>query len=275
MSDPTYVQQCPVCGAAQAESLLCHADTVRLEQALGDVRSVVEDLDIALSKQARIGTPGRGGLARERNPIHLGAMEAADTLGNVLTTWARDVAVGHIPPVPAWMLPPSVSAARILLSRIDAIRRHPEVTELLDEITDAVEQARRAVDRPADRMYLGQCMAAFPDEDGIDVTCYEEIWAKVDAHETVCRVCGITHEVAERRGGLLERAKPLIVTVKQAAEYMGEVGGITVNAKTIRTWIERGKLADHSGGEGERTIRLGDLFQLLADKSEAKTRTAA
>jgi hypothetical protein len=264
---------CPVCNCEQPDGLLCHNDTTKLERALGDVRWIVTELDTAASKQARIGNPsGGGGLARERNPISWGAVEAADTLGNVLTTWARDI--GQRDDI--WRInAAAVSASYVLLGNIDAIRRHPAVAELVDEVVDAVEQARRAIDRPADRVYLGQCLSVIPGApDGDGIECYEEIWGKVDAHEVTCRVCGVTHEVAERRAGLLDRARPLIVTVKQAAEYMGEVGGITVNQKTIRSWIERDKLADHSGGVGERTIRLGDLLELVLDKSEVKARAA-
>lgn len=296
--------QCPVCTAAQAESLACHACTSRLERALGDVRSLVTELDTAKSKQARIGNPsGGGGLARERNPISWGAVEAADTLGNVLGTWLRDVG-GELPapkrriyrmatspyrgpfcmecdhpscermrfyvtePAPH----PVIAASMSLLRSVDAIRRHPAVAELIDEITDAVEQARRAVDRPADRMYLGQCLTVLPGPDGVDVECYAEIWARVDATQTSCRTCGITHEVLERRSGLLIRAADVIVTAKQASEYIGEVGGITVNQKTIRTWMDRQRLPLRPGPTDERHFRLGDLLTILAEQA---TRTAA
>ncbi len=164
---------CPVCRAEQAEGLLCHEDTSRLERELGDVAAIVAELDVTLSKQARIGNAGPSGLARERTPINVGAMTVADDLQNTLTTWARDVGTGHLstpyPPRPV------VHAAFALLRRIPEIRRHPAVVELFDEVTDAIAQARRAVDRPGNRtiIFVGPCPEARP-EGGI---CDGEVYA--------------------------------------------------------------------------------------------------
>ena len=254
---------CPSCGCEQGAGLLCARETDLLEKALGDVRWIVTELETTLSKQARMGTPGKGGLARERNPIHLGALEASDTLGNVLTTWARDVGqfelLGHERG--------PIFASAFLLGSINDIRKHPAVEELLDEVTDAIEQARRAVDRPADRMYLGQCMVELPGEDGELVTCYAELWARPDASEVTCKVCGVTHAVAERRAWLLARAADMLVTVKEASRYIGDVGGMTVTESSIRGLIHRKRL----GYRAETTtFRLGDLLEVLADKREEK-----
>jgi hypothetical protein len=259
---------CPVCSATQPDGLLCHVCTTKLERALGDVRWIVSELDVTASKMARIGNPSGGGLARERNPISWGAVEAADTLGNVLTTWAREVAPDlWAPGEPRSNDEPLTSSARILLRHIDPIRRHPAVAELLDEITDAVEQARRAVDRPADRQYLGQCLAVLPDEDGDDVECFEEIWARVDAHEAVCRVCGVTHEVAERRSSLLDRARPMVVTAREAAGWIGQFGDVVATENSIRNWADRGLFKVHPGPWGKRQFTLGALLDYLTSRN--------
>lgn len=259
---------CPVCGAQQAEGLLCHTCTTALERDLGDVTALVAELDVTLSKQARIGGGGAGGLARERTPIDVGAMQAADNLGNVLTTWARDV---NPSPLRATLGDDKSSraSASILLLHIPAIRRHPAVVELVDEITDAVRQARRAVDRPADRIYLGQCMVETPDADGRQVTCLAELYARPNATEVVCRVCGVEHEVGERRAWLLQRARDMIVTVREASLYLGEVGGIKVSQSSIRGDLHRGRLAYRPGVV--HGIRLGDLLEVVLDEGERKS----
>ncbi len=257
---------CPVCRAEQAEGLLCHEDTSRLERELGDVAAIVAELDVTLSKQARIGNAGPSGLARERTPINVGAMTVADDLQNTLTTWARDVGTGHLcapyPPSPA------VHAAFALLRNIDAIRRHPAVAELFDEVTDAIAQARRAVDRPADRIYLGQCLVETPDEEGRVVTCLEEIWARADAHEVQCRTCGVTHEVMERRRWLLLKAQDMLFTVRDASHMLGDVGGIEVTQARIRGYLHRGRLVYRPGGT---MIRLGDLLAIVVSEGEKRS----
>ena len=260
------MKTCPICQCEQSEGLLCHSDTSALERELGDVAALVAELDISLSKQARIGGGGKGGLARERIPINVGAMQAADVLANVLATWVIDVCGED------WPLGPragSASFSRDLLSHIPEIRRHPAVVELLDEVTDAIRQARRAVDRPADRQYLGQCLMETPDEEGRQVTCLAELYARPDASEVTCKVCGTEHEVGERRAWLLKRAEDMIVTVREASSYLGEVGGIRVSQASIRGYLHRGKLAYRPGVENG--IRLGDLLTVVLDEGERKS----
>jgi hypothetical protein len=239
---------------------MCHTDTLRLERALGDVAAIVRDLDVTISKQAKIGNAsGPGGLARERSPLNWGAVSVADDLQNTLTSWARDVAPQWRANYPA---APSITASRILLFHIDAIRRHAAVNELVDEITDAVEQARRVVDRPADRVFLGACLAEFE-----GVTCTEDIYAKAGAGTATCKVCGVTHDVGERRAWLLEQAADRLFTVREAAQMMGSVGGIKVTEASIRGYVHRGRIAYHT----TKLIRLGDLLAVVLGESERKS----
>jgi hypothetical protein len=199
--------------------------------------------------------------------MNVGAMQATDDLTNTLTTWARDI-VGDVGGTPAKR--PAVVAAWALLSEIPAIRRHPAVVELVDEITDAIRQARRAVDRPADRVYLGQCYVETPDEDGRQVMCLAEIWARPNASEVRCQVCLHEHPVSERRAWMLKRAEDTIVTVKEASFLLGEVGHITVSQASIRGYLHRGKLAYRAPVEAKR-FRMGDLLAVVLDESERRS----
>lgn len=288
--------QCPVCFAEQAAGLLCSNCTDRLEHDLGDIVAIVAELDVTISKQARIGSGGKGGLARERMPLNVGAMQVADDLQNTLTTWARDVGgewqpdqdrlvvarakaqpfvgpfhrqcphpscdrmrVVLIDPAP----PMLTQVAAYLLSNIEVIRKHAAVDELADEITEAIRRARQVVDRPADRQYLGTCLAEFE-----GVTCTEEVWARPGAKEVTCRVCGVCHEVAERRAWLLKRAEDMLCTVKEASSYLGEVGDIRVTEASIRGYLHRGKRLAYR--PGTNLIRLGDLLAVVLDDSERK-----
>jgi hypothetical protein len=241
---------------------------------LGDVTSIVAELEVTLSRQAKIGSAGKSGKgwAREKLPINLGAIEAADVLTNTLTTWARDVAeVGFLA---EHSTSPTRAAARILLNHIPEIRRHPAVVELVDEISDAIRQARHAVDRPADRVYFGACYSETPDEDGRLITCVEEIWASPAATEVTCRVCATEWEIAERRAWLLKRAEDMLVTVAYASTYLGEIGRITVTQDRIRGYIRREKIAYRAPVEARR-FRLGDLLAVVLDESEKAERKSA
>ncbi|MCW2902286.1 MAG: hypothetical protein JWO67_4551 [Streptosporangiaceae bacterium] len=252
---------CPLCGCEQAEGLLCHAETTKLERELADVHAIVGELDITLSKQARIGSGGKGGLARERMPIHTGAMQVHDDLQNTLTTWIRDITDDTWRP--GIGVDATTAAAGHLLLEITAIRKHPAVTEMVDEITDAIRQARRVIDRPADRIFVGPCYAEFE-----GVTCTEDLYARPGAGEVRCKTCGVTHAVAERRSWLLEQARDRLFTVREAAQMMGDVGGITVTEDRIRGYLRRNRIAYRP----ETTmIRLGDLLTVVLDDGERRT----
>ena len=97
-----------------------------------------------------------------------------------------------------------------------------------------------------------------------------ELYARPGADAVTCRECGITHNVADRRDHLMAQAKPLIVNVKQASQYLGWFGDVVVNQKTIGTWCTREQLPVYLGVG--RRIRIGDLLDLIADKAEKKTR---
>jgi hypothetical protein len=262
---------CPVCGCGSVDSLLCHADTSALERELGDVAAIVAELDVTLSKQARIGNAsGPSGLARERTPVNWSSSDPRWVLGNVLSTWARDVSGETWRPTQTEAMVrggATKSAARFLLSEVPLIRRHPAVEELVDQITDAVRLARRTVDRPTDRQYLGTCLMENRDDHGHMVTCLEEVWARPGASEVQCKVCGTDHPVVERRAWLLKKAEDMLCTVREASSYMGEVGHIMVTQSAIRGYIHRGKIGYRSGN----LIRLGDLLAVVVDEGERRT----
>lgn len=251
---------CPVCTADQPEGLLCHNDTTKLEQALAEVPWLVDQLAITISKQAKIGVQASGSApARERNPINYGALTVADELGNTLTTWTRDIGGQH----------GSINySARYLLNNVPAIRKHPAVEELVDEIHDAIKRAHRCVDRPADRIFLGPCNGETPDNEGRLITCLEDLYCRPDAHEARCRTCGSEHDVDARRTWLLGEAADRIVTAREAAQLIGTVGHIDVNATRIRNWLNRKQLPTRPGPTEEKHFRLGDLLILLAEKQE-------
>src|SRR5205085_1202577 len=96
-----------------------------------------------------------------------------------------------------------------------------------------------------------------------------ELYARPTASEVTCRVCGSEHEVGERRAWLLQRAQDMIVTVREASQYLGEIGGIKVSQASIRGYLHRGKLAYRPGVTNG--IRLGDLLTVVLDESERRS----
>lgn len=286
---------CPSCGCHQPDGLLCHEDSSALETMFAAVPELVDQLQVAISKQAKVGAAGKGGLARERSPINFGALAVRDALMVELATWAQDVSaqtwqpvgdrivvaraktVPHIGPFhdqcqhptcermrTSWVDPAPavvVQATAYLANQIDAIRKHPAASEIVSGVGRVVKDAFRCIDRMQDRKYLGQCMADVEGE-----TCYAEIWARPGANQTTCPACRGVHDVFARRAWLLEEAADMLFKVPEAARLMGEVGGIHVTQARIRGYIHRGRIAYKAG----TMIRLGDLLAVVLDDSERK-----
>jgi hypothetical protein len=228
---------CPSCGAPQVDGLLCYDDAIAVETMLAAIPELAHQLDVAISKQAKVATGGKAGKgsAHERSPVNWDAVAVRDALLTEFALWAGD---------------------------INDIRRHPQVSEIVVGIGRAVKDAYRTIDRMQDRQYLGQCMA---EDDG--AVCHAELWARPGAHQLTCSQCGTVHEVGARRAWLLEQAAGLLCTVKEASRYVGEVGGIRVTEASIRGYIHRGRIVYHSG----KMLRLGDLLAVVLDESERRS----
>lgn len=286
---------CPICSAPQVHGLTCHACTSAIERDLSDLPAIVDELHVTLARQARIGVAGRTAAPpRELWAYHPGASATLDDLTNTLTTWARDIAgenaVGSamvyrsrdalavgpfhlrcphdscriMRTTVTKISHPAVVAARALLSSINDIRAHPAAAELMDEVHNAVTTARHAVDRPADRKFVGPCL-----HDEAGVVCQEDLYARHGADLVRCRVCGTEHPVIERRAWLLEQAADRLFTVREAAQMVGDVGGIKVTEASIRGYIHRtGNALAYR--PGTKLIRLGDLLAVVVAAAEER-----
>lgn len=176
------MKTCPVCTRDQTDGLLCSRSarnrsdegcTEHLERQLADVPNLIDELNTTISRQTRIdGTtttetrPQRAedetvasGLVHERLLPHMGAIQAADDLAQALTHWARNI-TGYTWKPAQHLGNPTADAAAALLAAdsIQAIRRRPDVLEIVEGITDAIYAARRMTDQPAvRRVDVGPC----------------------------------------------------------------------------------------------------------------------
>lgn len=223
---------CPSCGAETDDGLLCGTDTAALTTMLAAVPALVEQLNVAASKQAKVSTGGKAGKgsAHERSPVNW------DAVAN------RDALVAEADWIRGWP--------------IAEIRRHPMAPEMVSGLGKAVKAAYGAIDRARDRQYLGQCMY---EEDG--ATCHAELWARPGARSVTCSQCEQVHDVDERRVWLLAQAADMLVTVKEASQYVGHIGHVSVSQAAIRGYLHRGRIGYKTG----TLIRLGDLLTVLVE----------
>lgn len=233
-------QVCPSCGCFQPDALLCHEDTSAIETMLAAAPQLVDELQVAINKQAVIGDGGKAGKgsAHERSPVNWGAVAVRDALLVELALWGND---------------------------IDAIRKHPQAAEIASGIGKAVKNAYRCIDRMQDRQYLGQCLA---EENGL--ICHAEVWVKPGAHQVKCSQCHTVHDVPDRRASLLQQAEDLIVTPKEASNYIGEVGEIKVGQQQIRNYVDRKRIPKRPSADGLMRLRMGDLLEILRRDTETR-----
>jgi hypothetical protein len=238
----TTTTTCPSCGCAQPDGTLCHADSDALTTLLAAAPTLLAELDLAASRQARttLTAPGGKGSAHERNPVDWTATQARDALETELAICGTDTT---------------------------AVRRHPAAGRMLHTLATAITHAYRAIDRTPDRHYLGTCGA----RDG-NLTCTAELWAHPGARTMTCTRCRTRHDVTERQTLLLHAARNHLATATDIANALTTLDH-PITAARIRKWKQRGRLLERP--EGSKLYRLGDVIDLLAhDHDRRGTATA-
>lgn len=123
-----------------------------LSEKLGTVPSLVEDLAITVTRQARIQRSGLGKPRRQRPgsrlPFHIAAAEAEDALHNALTTWVRFVCEerqivyrGH---------DDDITLSRWLRKHMVSLALTAGSEDAFDDLVGKIDECRKVVDLPPD-----------------------------------------------------------------------------------------------------------------------------
>lgn len=254
----------PWCSNPTADAAVCALCLGRLRADLVEVAELVNELD---NQVARLGTTGTWVGSRSAEfglPFNLGAAEVRDDLRNTLSTWVRDLWETHGPrrQAPSAVdelvhddldLDDTVPEMAAWLRRHPSwVADHPAAGELVDEILDAVERVRRAVDLAPERLYCGPC----PD-------CGAELNARPDRAMIVCRECESRHDVELLRAGLLNAVREEYATAAEAARALPRLLGRELSVNTVRTWARAGKLTRRIRDErGRPRYQLGEVIDL-------------
>lgn len=245
MNEPCAVDWCdrPV-----GDGYVCQHCADRLERALGDVGALWEELDTVLTKQARYAAAEfrRGEQALPFNDV---ASEIGWVLRNTLSTWCRLIAEERGKELPEDN-PPAV--ARWLLSHTLWLRHQRAGHEAIEEIKAAVDAVRKAVDRPAPRIYAGPC----PD-------CAKDMYGRPGAESVECRPCGVTYTVKVRVEWMRSELHGKLVTAREAIALLGRMG-LPLSQKTIEKWYQRKRLTSGSDDRDGKRLYLFDDVWLLA-----------
>lgn len=251
---------------------MCGLCLGRLDGDLADVADLAEELDTTIARQARVGMPVGSRTAEVGLPYNDGAAEVGRDLRSVLSTWVRELWETHGP------RRVTRTAANVEVAELDPLdlddtlaelaawlRRHPSWIEshaaggeLVDEITDAVERARRAVDLAPARVYCGPC----PD-------CDADLYARPDRELVRCRECETRYEVDALRAALLDAARGHLGTAAEIARALPRLLGRELSANSLRTWARNGKLARREpDAQGRPRYLVGDVIDLAATTAQ-------
>lgn len=226
------------CGACTGETnvKLCHNHTTDLETQLAHVDDVVDCIRTTIERRD-VGGPsiGRGGPSGSRPPINLDALEKYEQLRAVITGWAASLQGRTF-----YALVKTEEAASYLYSNIPTIRTTEWAYELLDELTDAMTQARAATDRALDRISLGPC-----------TDCGDTVTAITGATLGRCRTCGARVDVREHQRILIVSSWHIQAPLPSILRALKQSGHLNIPQKRVEHWVQRGTLL--SAGEGKFT----------------------
>ena len=250
---------CPPCGTTTTRLL----QSVQDELIPGPPRRVIPglatDLDTAITRETNFGTSGASG----ETPVlfNTSASEARTVLLSALATWTALIAEQRGLPHPAYLLR---DLAAFLEHQVTWLRAQAAGAEALEEITAALRNATRVIDRPADRKYAGPCTTK---------GCEGEFIAYDQARLARCRDCTATVELTARQAELLEQANDMLLTAPQLEKALGGLG-TEVRAKRIHEWCARDRLTNR-GTPDRPMYRVGDVRHLAALAAACKGKAVA
>lgn len=242
------------CDLPVVEGHVCMTCTRRLERALGDIPALTEELDTILAKQARYADPEGGG-SEPPMLFDTAASELGWVLRNTLATWCRLIGEERGKELPGNDTPPAM--ARWLLNHVEWLRHHRAGHEAVDEITSVVSQIRKAIDRPAMRIYVGPCSE-----------CETDMYGRPDSTTIKCKGCGQEADVNERWQWMQGQMDGRYVTAREGAALLSRFG-IPIQQKTIDKWRERGHIEEREelDDQGRRVY----LFEHLMTRASENT----
>lgn len=238
----------PVADLAHVCAHCAHPFTLDLQ----DVPALDAELDVTVSKLARIGSGG-GRSSEPRMPVNLDADVHGRRLKAVLGSWADLIADQRGIPAPLDGLAP---VSRWLLGHVTWLRHHPAGADCVVEVRDAVRGVRRAIDRPQERLYAGTCACGTP------------LYAKPGAAQVTCGACATpdnhaAYDVAERRNRMLAELQDMQLPAADIARALTSLIRPIAPA-LLYTWVSRQRLTPCGADRhGRALFRVGDVADLM------------
>jgi hypothetical protein len=265
---PTTNTGCQVCSAPTGDAgQLCRTHTDDLTRDLQTVPDLVQELEITRTRQARITAEKHGGRSAERPlPWNEHAAACASDLNTTLNAWALDtsrLAEDERDHLDEHHYTDTTAIAAWLTRNLPTLRQHQEAGQAFDELTHAIREARRAVDRPLERIFAGQCLEEH--EDGW--VCREDLYAAPGKTTATCKVCGARHDMAKRREWMLACIEDQVAYSGLLAGLVSNLG-VQIGSSTIRRYASAGRIKVISVDAKRRPLyRIGDVLDVFLKRA--------
>lgn len=245
---------------------------VRYEQDLRtDTRpSLYELLIDTLTRRDHTGSDSIGavsGASKYEVDFHAKAAELKDTIDELITTWAVDVAARHGRQLTATTIR---GAAAWLAKEPKLLAAHPDVATFADQLHKVVRSVKKVIDRDPEKVFLGQCGGQVTAEGGATM-CEADIYAPPGRDVVQCQACGAVWDVRWRRDRLLSAVDDQLATPPEIARALSKLGQpVTVNV--IYGHIHRGNLTRHPphplDDRQRPRYRVGEVRAILSSTTD-------
>lgn len=252
--------QVPGCDRLAGDAYVCPTCVESWEVQLGNMTSLVEDLEIAMRKQARFGD--QTGIRSVEPPLpfdmraayHLSILRAelAGQVSLIASIYGLKTPAPNIVAMSRWLLCQAGRVATVV--RAAPLEGAPDNgADLVSGLDAAYRNAVRAIDTPVRAKYVCVCS-----------TCGLSVWSPGAVAKCAC---GRVYDVDAEHEARMEAARDYLVTISEAATLA------KVPFSTVQFWADpkRGNRLEICGErDGARLVRFGDV----ADLASARDRTA-
>lgn len=235
---------------------------------------LVRDLVLTLTRQGVTGAGGVSKAAVEPLPWDERAQVAHERLNKAIEEAFQAVVRDRGWPYGVGFVDVTTMAER-LLDQVQWLRHQHDAETLVEAIVTAVREAQHVIDVRPERLICGPCNTPAMGADGQPYVCEAELRAVPGRPMVRCGQCGAEHDVAYRRGWLLDKARDQLATASVLASAVTRLGQ-PVTTDRIYQWAHRGRIAAHgTDRRGRPQYRVGDVLELLQEQAQAQSQKAS